>query len=62
MQCCAGGKQSLRNIMVLGKKTVLQGEIVCVGWMAKLQFTTSGNLMFQTELRYKFISKILNEG
>lgn len=30
--------------------------------MAKLQFTTSGNLMFQTELRYKFISKILNEG
>lgn len=32
MQCCAGGNQSLRNIMVLGKKTVLQGEIVCVGW------------------------------
>lgn len=34
MQCCAGGKQSLRNIMVLGKKTVLQGEIVLGGWQS----------------------------
>lgn len=30
--------------------------------MTKLQFTISGNLMFQTELRCEFIAKILNEG
>lgn len=30
--------------------------------MTKLQFTMSGNLMFQTKLGYEFISKILNEG
>lgn len=32
------------------------------GGMAVFQFAASGNLMFQTDLEYEFLSEILNEG
>lgn len=48
--------------MVLQKNTVLQSERVCVLGAGRVDGNASGNWMFQTELRYEFVSKILNEG
>lgn len=64
-KCWADGNQNPRNIMVLKTPNYSVSECVCwmvEGGMAAHQFAASGNLMFQTDLRYEFLSEILNEG